>query len=162
MKVSYQINRQVDSYSKSLRGIPQLCTAPLLSHMVLQIWRIKRNCFIYLLFSQDSSWKRPLNYPGRRVQPPHRFVPPVSTSQNVSAISTDYWNAYFVKILCRALGANPLYCNCDLRWLSQWVKAGFKEPGRKKSYNGKMLFIWNILIRTQVTVVRHRSLHRTS
>uniref|UniRef100_A0A6Q2WUL9 Slit homolog 3 (Drosophila) n=1 Tax=Esox lucius TaxID=8010 RepID=A0A6Q2WUL9_ESOLU len=28
-----------------------------------------------------------------------------------------------------ALGANPLYCNCDLRWLSQWVKEGFKEPG---------------------------------
>ncbi|XP_037636755.1 slit homolog 3 protein [Sebastes umbrosus] len=28
-----------------------------------------------------------------------------------------------------ALGANPLNCNCDLRWLSQWVKAGFKEPG---------------------------------
>uniref|UniRef100_A0AAQ4RR43 Slit homolog 3 (Drosophila) n=1 Tax=Gasterosteus aculeatus aculeatus TaxID=481459 RepID=A0AAQ4RR43_GASAC len=28
-----------------------------------------------------------------------------------------------------ALGANPLYCNCELRWLSQWVKAGFKEPG---------------------------------
>ncbi|XP_036403919.1 slit homolog 3 protein [Megalops cyprinoides] len=28
-----------------------------------------------------------------------------------------------------ALGANPLYCNCDLRWLSLWVKAGFKEPG---------------------------------
>uniref|UniRef100_A0AAY4EM14 Slit homolog 3 (Drosophila) n=1 Tax=Denticeps clupeoides TaxID=299321 RepID=A0AAY4EM14_9TELE len=29
----------------------------------------------------------------------------------------------------RALGANPLYCDCDLRWLSQWVKDGFKEPG---------------------------------
>uniref|UniRef100_A0AAY4ELC3 Slit homolog 3 (Drosophila) n=1 Tax=Denticeps clupeoides TaxID=299321 RepID=A0AAY4ELC3_9TELE len=28
-----------------------------------------------------------------------------------------------------ALGANPLYCDCDLRWLSQWVKDGFKEPG---------------------------------
>ncbi|TRY65093.1 hypothetical protein DNTS_026850 [Danionella cerebrum] len=28
-----------------------------------------------------------------------------------------------------ALGANPLYCNCELGWLSQWVKAGFKEPG---------------------------------
>uniref|UniRef100_A0A672MRC9 Slit homolog 3 protein-like n=1 Tax=Sinocyclocheilus grahami TaxID=75366 RepID=A0A672MRC9_SINGR len=28
-----------------------------------------------------------------------------------------------------ALGANPLYCDCELRWLSQWVKAGFKEPG---------------------------------
>uniref|UniRef100_A0A8C6TUL4 Slit homolog 3 (Drosophila) n=1 Tax=Neogobius melanostomus TaxID=47308 RepID=A0A8C6TUL4_9GOBI len=32
-------------------------------------------------------------------------------------------------LLFSALGANPLYCNCDLRWLSQWVKAGFKEPG---------------------------------
>uniref|UniRef100_A0A8C5NC96 Slit homolog 3 protein-like n=1 Tax=Gouania willdenowi TaxID=441366 RepID=A0A8C5NC96_GOUWI len=32
-------------------------------------------------------------------------------------------------LLPQALGANPLYCNCDLRWLSQWVKAGFKEPG---------------------------------
>ncbi|MGH0178661.1 UNVERIFIED_CONTAM: hypothetical protein FKN15_077729 [Acipenser sinensis] len=28
-----------------------------------------------------------------------------------------------------ALGANPLYCDCNLRWLSEWVKAGFKEPG---------------------------------
>ncbi|XP_030621453.1 slit homolog 3 protein [Chanos chanos] len=28
-----------------------------------------------------------------------------------------------------ALGANPLYCDCNLRWLSQWVKAGYKEPG---------------------------------
>ncbi|XP_043925467.1 slit homolog 3 protein-like isoform X2 [Protopterus annectens] len=28
-----------------------------------------------------------------------------------------------------ALGANPLFCDCHLRWLSDWVKAGFKEPG---------------------------------
>lgn len=35
----------------------------------------------------------------------------------------------FPPCVCRALGANPLYCNCELRWLSQWVKAGFKEPG---------------------------------
>ncbi|XP_002738338.3 slit homolog 2 protein [Saccoglossus kowalevskii] len=28
-----------------------------------------------------------------------------------------------------ALGANPLYCDCSLRWLSDWVKSGFKEPG---------------------------------
>lgn len=35
----------------------------------------------------------------------------------------------------RALGANPLYCNCDLRWLSQWVKAGFKEPGKRRNYS---------------------------
>ncbi|KAM9514069.1 LOW QUALITY PROTEIN: slit homolog 3 protein-like [Salvelinus alpinus] len=35
----------------------------------------------------------------------------------------------YISLFPRALGANPLYCNCDLRWLSQWVKAGFKEPG---------------------------------
>ncbi|XP_055963938.1 slit homolog 3 protein [Sorex fumeus] len=28
-----------------------------------------------------------------------------------------------------ALGTNPLHCDCSLRWLSEWVKAGFKEPG---------------------------------
>uniref|UniRef100_A0A8D0H6Q3 Slit homolog 1 protein n=1 Tax=Sphenodon punctatus TaxID=8508 RepID=A0A8D0H6Q3_SPHPU len=28
-----------------------------------------------------------------------------------------------------AIGANPLYCNCHLRWLSGWVKTGYKEPG---------------------------------
>uniref|UniRef100_A0A8C0EX02 Slit guidance ligand 3 n=1 Tax=Bubo bubo TaxID=30461 RepID=A0A8C0EX02_BUBBB len=29
----------------------------------------------------------------------------------------------------RALGTNPLHCDCNLRWLSEWVKAGYKEPG---------------------------------
>ncbi|KAF2975356.1 hypothetical protein EK904_000213 [Melospiza melodia maxima] len=28
-----------------------------------------------------------------------------------------------------AIGANPLYCSCHLRWLSSWVKTGYKEPG---------------------------------
>uniref|UniRef100_UPI00398F83E6 slit homolog 1 protein-like n=1 Tax=Pristiophorus japonicus TaxID=55135 RepID=UPI00398F83E6 len=28
-----------------------------------------------------------------------------------------------------AIGANPLYCDCNLRWLSDWVKTGYKEPG---------------------------------
>ncbi|EDL16279.1 mCG12033, partial [Mus musculus] len=28
-----------------------------------------------------------------------------------------------------ALGTNPLHCDCSLRWLSEWVKAGYKEPG---------------------------------
>ncbi|XP_077992142.1 slit homolog 2 protein-like [Glandiceps talaboti] len=31
-----------------------------------------------------------------------------------------------------ALGANPLYCDCGLRWLSDWVKSGYKEPGIAK------------------------------
>ncbi|XP_026556878.1 slit homolog 1 protein [Pseudonaja textilis] len=28
-----------------------------------------------------------------------------------------------------AIGANPLYCDCQMRWLSSWVKTGYKEPG---------------------------------
>lgn len=31
--------------------------------------------------------------------------------------------------LFRAIGANPLYCDCRLLWLSDWVKSGYKEPG---------------------------------
>ncbi|XP_064631444.1 slit homolog 2 protein-like isoform X2 [Lineus longissimus] len=28
-----------------------------------------------------------------------------------------------------ALGGNPLYCDCNLKWLSDWVKKDYKEPG---------------------------------
>ncbi|XP_037089746.1 protein slit-like [Pollicipes pollicipes] len=28
-----------------------------------------------------------------------------------------------------ALGSNPLYCDCKLRWLAAWVKKDFREPG---------------------------------
>ncbi|XP_071827051.1 slit homolog 2 protein-like isoform X4 [Apostichopus japonicus] len=28
-----------------------------------------------------------------------------------------------------ALGLNPLHCDCQMEWLSEWVKDGFKEPG---------------------------------
>ncbi|XP_057665442.1 protein slit isoform X5 [Diorhabda carinulata] len=28
-----------------------------------------------------------------------------------------------------ALGANPLYCDCSLKWLSDWVKVDYVEPG---------------------------------
>ena len=28
-----------------------------------------------------------------------------------------------------ALGGNPLYCDCNLKWLSDWVKQDYKEPG---------------------------------
>lgn len=61
-------------------------------------------------------------------------------------------NVCWFMLLCRALGANPLYCNCDLRWLSQWVKAGFKEPG-KKSVN--ML----VFVQTKTCVHQHLMLH---
>lgn len=28
-----------------------------------------------------------------------------------------------------ALGANPLYCDCQMRWVSDWIKKDFIEPG---------------------------------
>ncbi|MGH0167412.1 UNVERIFIED_CONTAM: hypothetical protein FKN15_052811, partial [Acipenser sinensis] len=33
------------------------------------------------------------------------------------------------ELLTLALGANPLYCDCNMQWLSDWVKSGYKEPG---------------------------------
>uniref|UniRef100_A0AAR2JNH3 Slit homolog 2 (Drosophila) n=1 Tax=Pygocentrus nattereri TaxID=42514 RepID=A0AAR2JNH3_PYGNA len=35
----------------------------------------------------------------------------------------------FTCVYCSALGANPLYCDCGMQWLSEWVKSGYKEPG---------------------------------
>ncbi|XP_076059320.1 slit guidance ligand isoform X2 [Oratosquilla oratoria] len=34
-----------------------------------------------------------------------------------------------VSITHIALGANPLYCDCSLAWLSEWVKGDYVEPG---------------------------------
>ena len=31
-----------------------------------------------------------------------------------------------------ALGSNPFYCDCDLKWLSEWVKRDYIEPGIAK------------------------------
>uniref|UniRef100_A0A669DXB6 Slit homolog 1b (Drosophila) n=1 Tax=Oreochromis niloticus TaxID=8128 RepID=A0A669DXB6_ORENI len=38
-------------------------------------------------------------------------------------------NLLFSVSLHQAIGANPLYCDCRLLWLSEWVKSGYKEPG---------------------------------
>lgn len=35
-------------------------------------------------------------------------------------------------ITYRALGSNPLYCDCHLQWLAEWVKKDFVEPGIAK------------------------------
>ena len=32
----------------------------------------------------------------------------------------------------RALGSNPFYCDCDMKWLSEWVKTDYIEPGIAK------------------------------
>ena len=31
--------------------------------------------------------------------------------------------------LFSALGSNPLYCDCNMRWLAEWVKRDYVEPG---------------------------------
>ena len=31
-----------------------------------------------------------------------------------------------------ALGSNPFHCDCDLKWLSEWVKRDYIEPGIAK------------------------------
>jgi slit protein 2 len=35
-------------------------------------------------------------------------------------------------LLLRALGSNPFNCDCKLRWLSEWVKRDYIEPGIAK------------------------------
>lgn len=34
-----------------------------------------------------------------------------------------------MSVFHRAIGANPLYCDCNMQWLSDWVKSEYKEPG---------------------------------
>ena len=34
-----------------------------------------------------------------------------------------------VYIFYSALGGNPLYCDCNLKWLADWIKHDHKEPG---------------------------------
>ncbi len=30
------------------------------------------------------------------------------------------------------MGSNPFYCDCDMRWISDWVKTDYIEPGIAK------------------------------
>lgn len=32
-------------------------------------------------------------------------------------------------VFLRAFGGNPLYCDCHLKWLSEWIKKDYVEPG---------------------------------
>uniref|UniRef100_A0A8C3QUL1 Slit homolog 2 protein n=1 Tax=Cyanoderma ruficeps TaxID=181631 RepID=A0A8C3QUL1_9PASS len=36
---------------------------------------------------------------------------------------------FYLSFFHRAIGANPLYCDCNMQWLSDWVKSEYKEPG---------------------------------
>ena len=34
-----------------------------------------------------------------------------------------------ILLFFRALGGNPLYCDCELKWLSDWIKKDYVESG---------------------------------
>ena len=40
-----------------------------------------------------------------------------------------YFTFNGISYLYRALGGNPLYCDCELKWLSDWIKKDFVESG---------------------------------
>lgn len=37
--------------------------------------------------------------------------------------------SHFPFLFYSAIGANPLHCDCNMQWLSDWVKSEYKEPG---------------------------------
>uniref|UniRef100_A0A8C3NKF6 Slit guidance ligand 2 n=1 Tax=Geospiza parvula TaxID=87175 RepID=A0A8C3NKF6_GEOPR len=39
------------------------------------------------------------------------------------------YSLFYLSFFHRAIGANPLYCDCNMQWLSDWVKSEYKEPG---------------------------------
>lgn len=43
-------------------------------------------------------------------------------------MGVEYFLNYFY-FRYSALGSNPLYCDCSLKWLSEWVKLDYVEPG---------------------------------
>uniref|UniRef100_A0A3Q3KTB1 Slit homolog 1b (Drosophila) n=1 Tax=Mastacembelus armatus TaxID=205130 RepID=A0A3Q3KTB1_9TELE len=81
-----------------------------------------------------SAWA--LVFSGRQVEflSPNLFLPlfPSPLLPSSSPVFSDPHQILSLTLclcLCRAIGANPLYCDCRLLWLSDWVKSGYKEPG---------------------------------
>uniref|UniRef100_A0A8C9TAL4 Slit guidance ligand 1 n=1 Tax=Scleropages formosus TaxID=113540 RepID=A0A8C9TAL4_SCLFO len=72
-----------------------------------------------------------LSYNSLRCIPALAFAAAWHFLSSLSSASLILTSDPFVNLtLCqRAIGANPLHCDCRLRWLSDWVKTGYKEPG---------------------------------
>uniref|UniRef100_A0A3P8WYX9 Slit homolog 1b (Drosophila) n=1 Tax=Cynoglossus semilaevis TaxID=244447 RepID=A0A3P8WYX9_CYNSE len=59
-----------------------------------------------------------------------RCIPPLALGGLLSALFKPLTLSLCVCMcMFSAIGANPLYCDCRLLWLSDWVKSGYKEPG---------------------------------
>ncbi|KAJ8393902.1 hypothetical protein AAFF_G00056310 [Aldrovandia affinis] len=133
------------SVPKELSGLKQLSlvciTSPLLTSVCLKLnssWDLSNNSISFLApltfnnMTQLSTLI--LSYNQIRCVPVHAFDGLKSLrlltlhGNDLSTIPEGAFS-HLTSLSHLALGANPLYCNCDLRWLSQWVKAGFKEPG---------------------------------
>uniref|UniRef100_A0A4W6EH69 Slit homolog 1b (Drosophila) n=1 Tax=Lates calcarifer TaxID=8187 RepID=A0A4W6EH69_LATCA len=56
-----------------------------------------------------------------------RCIPPLALAHTNSCTLTP--DSSLSLHFFSAIGANPLYCDCRLLWLSDWVKSGYKEPG---------------------------------
>lgn len=56
----------------------------------------------------------------------------------------------FETVLGRALGGNPLFCDCKLKWLSDWIKRDYIEPGTA-SCNGPEKMKSKLLLSTPST-----------
>jgi len=54
------------------------------------------------------------------------FVPELKEGEKYNKAALNHET---IDLLIRAIGANPLHCDCRLRWLSDWVKTSYKEPG---------------------------------
>jgi slit protein 2 len=37
-----------------------------------------------------------------------------------------------LSIFWQAIGSNPFYCDCNLKWMSDWIKTDYIEPGIAK------------------------------
>uniref|UniRef100_A0A915KFC6 LRRCT domain-containing protein n=1 Tax=Romanomermis culicivorax TaxID=13658 RepID=A0A915KFC6_ROMCU len=38
-------------------------------------------------------------------------------------------NTLHQTVNCKAVGNNPLQCDCEMEWFSEWIKKDFLEPG---------------------------------
>lgn len=82
---------------------------------------INLQCFLYTLKIFPTFWSKTFLE--------KRRIKCASVRSGLLSLLASQNNCCSLLYTTRALGTNPLHCDCNLRWLSEWVKAGYKEPG---------------------------------